>query len=306
MSLLAGIRLEAIDSIGYRLMRVSCVCLVWLLSGRGVAAQEMIRHGLPEPRTIRFQHLVTEDGLSQADVTTIHQDSLGFMWFGTEDGLNRFDGHTFRVFKPAAFDTSGLQHPCVVGLASPGTADLWIATEGGGLNWYDARTESFSKPHYTGAQPPSSDLFSLLMARDGRLWVGTRYNGVYQYDPQTGRVVTYRQNPDDPQSLRDGRVNALLEDRHGDIWIGTGKGGVTRLNPDTGVMTHVDHDESDHTSPGGENVTAIMEDREGDIWIGAAPGGLSRYRPGTEAFDRYRHDPNEPQSLGNDNIRSLF
>ncbi len=286
---------------------MSCVGLLWLVVGFGdAAAQEPGGQRLPEHRTIRFQHLVTDDGLSQDDVTAIYQDSLGFMWFGTEDGLNRFDGHTFRVFRPTAFDTSGLRHPWIVGLASAGGADLWIATEGGGLNRYDARTESFARPGYVDTPPLSSDLFSLLMARDGRLWVGTRYDGLYQYDLQTGRVVTYKHDSDDRRTLRDNRVTALLEDRRGDIWIGTGKGGITRLDRDTGVMTHFHHDASDPMSLSGNHVTAILEDRDGRIWIGASPGGLSRYLPETENFVRYSHDRGRSRSLGHENVRSLF
>lgn len=291
-----------------RLLRRSGVVLAWVLlgSGGGAAAQEMgLKRGM-EHRSIRFQHIVTEDGLSQDDVTVIHQDSLGFMWFGTEDGLNRFDGHSFRVFRPAAFDTSGIRHPWIVGMASAGTADLWIATEGGGLNRYDARTESFSRPRFTTNHHLSSDLFSLLMTRDGLLFVGTRYDGLYEYDPHTGRVVTYEENPDDRRTLRDSRITALMEDSRGDIWIGTGKGGVSRLNPDTGTMTHYSRDESDPTSLSGNHVTAILEDRKGRIWIGTSPGGLSRYLPDSERFVRYAHERENKRSLGHENVRSLL
>ncbi|MFW5973637.1 MAG: ligand-binding sensor domain-containing protein, partial [Bacteroidota bacterium] len=87
---------------------------------------------------LRFSHLTTGDGLSQEDVHVILQDTLGFMWFGTEDGLNRYDGTSFRAFRPLAFDTTSLSHSWVVGLAEFDRATLLVATHGGGLNRYDA------------------------------------------------------------------------------------------------------------------------------------------------------------------------
>lgn len=114
-------------------MRIICLTLVWWLSLGPVVGQ-----GMPGDR-VAFDHLTIDDGLSQQDVHVILQDTLGFLWFGTEDGLNRYDGHALRVFRPTPFDTTSLGGAWVVALAEGGGGGLWVATETDGLNRYAPR-----------------------------------------------------------------------------------------------------------------------------------------------------------------------
>ena len=252
------------------------------------------------PPRISFRSITVADGLSQDDIWAIFQDSLGFVWLGTEDGLDRYDGRTFRSFKPLAFDTTSLAHPWIYGLAPAGGADLWVATEGGGLHRYDAESESFTRQRFAAEARISDDLLTLHQARDGSLWLGTRFDGLYHYDPATGHVTPYRLGNEDGPS--DTRVTALLEDRQGRIWIGTGKGGLDRLDPRTRTWVRHQHDDLDPSSIPSGAVTALLEDGAGNVWVGTSPGGLSRYLPETQ---RFRHLTYASGARPR-NVRSLF
>ncbi len=258
---------------------------------------------LGQQQRITFRNLTVEDGLSQADITALMQDSLGFLWIGTEDGLNRYDGHTVRTFRPQAFDTTSLSHPWVVGLAPAGGARIWVATEAGGLDLYDAKTERFT--HVAFADRISKDLFALLRSRDGTLWIGTRYDGLFHYDPGSGRVEVYRSARGDSIGLPDNRVSGLLEDARGRIWIGTEIGGLARFDPSTGEWKRYAPLGGPGSLPSG-SVRALLQDRRGRIWIGTGPGGLSRYRPETDDFATWRHDPADDGSLGGTVVLSLL
>jgi signal transduction histidine kinase/ligand-binding sensor domain-containing protein/DNA-binding response OmpR family regulator len=281
-------------------MRTSWLALVWWLSLGPVVGQGVLSD------RVAFDHLTIDDGLSQEDVHVIHQDTLGFLWFGTEDGLNRYDGDAFRVFRPLAFDTTSLSSSWVVGVASAGPTALWVATNGGGLSRYEAEAEAFVPVALRGMAPLSEDLFTLLQARDGSLWIGTRYEGLIHFDPRTSRAVTFRSDPDAANGLGDDRITALLEDRKGHVWVGTAIGGLSRLDPATGTWTQYRRDRGERDGLPGDHVTALLEDRGGHVWVGSSPGGLSRYRPQTNDFVHYRHDPADPNSLGHPDVLSLL
>jgi len=93
----------------------------------------------------RFTHLTTEDGLSQSTINDILQDSRGFLWFGTDDGLNRYDGYTFEVYKNIPGDQTSISSNIITGLIEDFESNIWIATNGGGLNKFDRRTERFER-----------------------------------------------------------------------------------------------------------------------------------------------------------------
>lgn len=217
-------------------MRISWLALMWLLSPGPVAGQVM----LSDP--VAFDHLTADDGLSQEDVHIILQDSVGFLWFGTEDGLNRYDGDAFRVFRPLAFDTTSLSNSWVVGLAAAGPTALWVATSGGGLNRYEAESETFVPVAFQGLEPLGDDLLTLLQARDGSLWIGTRFEGLIHYAPRTNRAVMFRSDPETANGPGAGRITALLEDQRGRLWVGTEFGGLSLHDPATATWTQYRHD----------------------------------------------------------------
>src|ERR1700753_3632669 len=137
-----------------------------------------------QPATLRFDHLGTESGLSQSNITCILQDSRGFMWFGTRDGLNRYDGYEFTVFKNNPNDPKSLSDNFITAITEDRNGDLWIATWGGGVNRYDRTKDRFIHyltNHYTK--------FTNAVLEDyrGQIWIGTNGGGVDVLDQRPTR-----------------------------------------------------------------------------------------------------------------------
>jgi ligand-binding sensor domain-containing protein/serine phosphatase RsbU (regulator of sigma subunit) len=257
-----------------------------------------------------FEHLTVKQGLSQGTVNCILQDSDGFMWFGTQDGLNKYDGYRIRVFKHSPADSGSLNDNWIISIAEDSNRTLWIQTmnQPDVLNRYDRLTESFVRVprdsvNLTGAH--RSIVAWDFVEPGGVQWHGTNGGGVTRFDPRTGTTTVYRHDPTDPRSLIDDRVMYIYGDRRGEIWVGT-KGGLDRLDVGKGTFTHYRHDPTDPGSLSNNWVWPIFEDRQGTLWVGTYGGGLNRFDRATATFVRYRHVAADQRSLNGDNLLSIY
>ncbi len=229
------------------------------------------------------------------------------MWFGTRDGLNRYDGSGFKVYKHDPQNRSSLGHNQVTALAEDQAGMLWIGTDGGGLDRLDLEAGAFVHYRHNPGDPTSladNLVLSLLVDRDGVLWIGTG-NGLDRLDRTAGQFIHHRNNPGDPYSLRGGTIESIYQDREGMLWVGTNGSGLNRLHPTTGRFTHFQHDPNDpHSLISNYLVRAIYEDRQGNLWIGTFEG-LDRLDRQSGRMVHYQHDPSDPHSLSNNTIASL-
>ncbi len=183
--------------------------------------------------TIKFDRTSVDQGLSQNSVLCILQDRKGFMWFGTWDGLNRYDGYSFTVFGNEPENPRSLSNNAVMSLYEDRAGVLWVGTFGGGLNRFDRETEQFVRYQHRADDPGSlSNNFvkEISEDHDNVLWIATE-GGVNRMDREKGRFVSFRNIPDNPDSLSNNRVWALFEDHEHVLWIGT-EDGLNRLIPD--------------------------------------------------------------------------
>ncbi len=257
---------------------------------------------------LRFEHLSIEDGLSQASVNCMLQDSDGFLWLGTQDGLNRFDGYEFRVYRPAPGVTNSLSERYILALYEDAQGALWIGTDGGGLNRLDRQTGEIVRYQPDKDDPHSLDgarVFALCGDRQGRLWVGTE-NGLNRFEPATGGFTHFQHDPQDPGSLAQGAVEAIYEDRDGVLWIGTAESGLDRFDPATERSSHYRHDAEDPASLSYDTVVALCEDEDGALWVGTYGGGLDRLDRSSGRFEHFRNNAGDPQSLSNDRVTELW
>ncbi|HEX2535178.1 MAG TPA: two-component regulator propeller domain-containing protein [Chitinophagaceae bacterium] len=252
---------------------------------------------------LRFTHLTAEKGLSQSSVRSIIRDRYGFMWFGTEDGLNRFDGQNFMIYRHQPGDPKSLRSSTIQCLYEDRKGNLWVGTTGGGLSRLDRATNTFF--HYIGEkgkQETLSDnsILAILEDSNGFIWLATYWN-LNRLDPRTGKVRQYRSSPDEPSSLSHSEVYALYEDRDKRIWVGTANG-LNRLDPVSGRFKRFFHQPGNPHSLSNNAIETITGDSEGHLWIGTEGGGLNRYDAGTGRFSCYRNQPGNPHSLSHDII----
>lgn len=249
-------------------------------------------------QTPRFIHITQEQGLSSDTVLAIAEDHRGFMWIGTDDGLNRFDGHEFATYHPREDEPQSLGHSRVQALAVDPEGVLWIGTSGG-LDRYDPETDTFinieiEAEGLTGRS--AHVVHSLHQGRSGQLWVGLE-RGIGRLAPDGRSVKRYSKN-DLP------RVKAMQEDRDGRLWIGGDGSGLGVFDPQT-ERFEAGPPIAEVTATPAQEIYALCEDSDGMLWIGSH-GGLDRYDPQTGRFDRLRHDPDDPNSLSSNYIDAVL
>ena len=213
---------------------------------------------------IQFEHLTIEDGLSQNAGLAIFQDSRGFLWIGSQDGLNRYDGYTFHIFKHDPDEPSSISHNSILSITEDKDGYLWIGTWGGGLNRYDPVTETFVRYRHDPNEPSSlsnDTVTSIKEDSSGALWVGT-LGGLDRYNPSTDAFDSFKNHPNNPDSLSSDAVSVIFEDSKHQLWIGTGTNGVegsglNRFDPLTGKAVRFQHSESDSHSLSSNNIASI-------------------------------------------------
>ena len=279
---------------------------------------ELAHPALPAPRLSRGQHLrferiSLEQGLSQSTVFCMLQDSQGFMWFGTEDGLNKYDGYTFTVYEHDPEDPNSLGSNWIQALLEDDSGALWIGTSDGGLDWYDRKRDQFT--HYRNdREDPSSlsddEITAIYQDRDGVLWIGTGGGGLDRFDQENAQFIHYQHNLDDPHSLSSNAVSAVYEDRDGVLWIGTEDGGLNRFERESERWRRYVNDPGDPHSLSHNTITAISEDRSGALWVGTNGGGLDRFDRENGRFIHHQHDPDDsesvPESLSSDDVSAVY
>jgi ligand-binding sensor domain-containing protein/serine phosphatase RsbU (regulator of sigma subunit) len=250
---------------------------------------------------LRFKRLSIEDGLSQSRVFAIDQDSKGFIWVATEDGLNRYDGYEFTIFTFDPKDSSSINNNVLLSLAADDSGNVWVGTSFGGLNKYDARTGKFIAYRHNPDIPntvSSGRIDEIHRDKKGNLWLGATGSGIDYFDLQSGQITNLRHDPHNQNSLINDMVNFIYEDSHGSVWIGTDTG-LDRYYPATGNFRHYTYDEKNKKGINTNQVLSVCEDRQGYIWFGTGGGGLNRFDPQTESFTHFLIDPNDLNSLSN-------
>jgi len=258
---------------------------------------------------ISFNHLTVKDGLSQSAVTCIFQDSKGFMWFGTQDGLNRYDGYNFKVFKNNPSDTKSLSDNFIWAIYGDEKGTIYIETHNRIFQKYDPRTESFSplsKDSIDVAKLKSSH-FGALLEEPGIRWVGGQGDttGLSKINTKSGETIQYKHDPNDPSSLSSDKVYSIFRDRLGNLWVGTFNG-LDKLDEKTGKFTHYRHDPDDPNSLSDNSVWPIYEDPKGFLWIGTYRGGLNKFDSAKKTFSNYINIEGDPTSINDNCIFSLY
>lgn len=224
---------------------------------------------------LQFQRYTVDDGLSQGSISCILQDRRGFIWCGTEQGLNRFDGYNFQVYLYHPDDPNSLSSDYILSIHEDSTGSLWIGTKDGGLNKFAPDSGKFS--HYwvdpENFDSPGNDIKTIFEDRSGALWLGTQGGGLKKIHRKSGVFTHFPVAVDTPGNI----INAIYEDFSGTLWVGT-DAGLQRFDREAGIL-----------SPAGildKKVLVIYQDKNRTPWFGT-DNGFYRLDRGTGKFIHY-------------------
>jgi len=274
-------------------------CLAVLLALAAAAA--------PAASPMRFNRLGLDQGLSELAVNVIAQDPDGFLWIGTEDGLDRYDGYRFQHFTQDRANPASVPNNFIADIRFDSSGGLWLATDGGGVVRRDPQLGRFSRLESAVRGSKTGGLDHVRIVRidsRGRVWIGTRDSGLALFDPATSTLRRFVHVARDPASLADNSVLAILEDRRGHVWIGT-DAGVDVLEPNTGHIEHHLLSGLPRPQPGPLRTRALLEDSRGIIWIGT-DAGLESFDPFKRQATTFASDADDPHSLPPASIEALY
>ena len=292
---------------------------------------------------IQFERLNLEQGLSQGTVYSILQDQKGFMWFATQDGLNKYDGYTFTSYRASQEDSTSLSDNYTQDLFEDHKGRIWVATLSGGLNLFDRNSETFTVMRHKANAPQSlsSDKVTKV-SQDGdlNLWVGTA-DGLNRLLPDGNKFKKYIHSDHDSGSLSNNVITAIFSDSKNNLWVGT-ENGLNRYSPEddrfqpyflsSNFITAINEDPNGNLLVGTKSglhrlefsqgtprfdpinfpfittneVSTLLVDPEGNIWIGYAGEGLVRWNKGSDRYFHIKYDPAQPRSLSNDLVNDLY
>jgi two-component system sensor histidine kinase ChiS len=260
------------------------------------------------PTDMKFEHLTVEDGLSSNSVISVLQDSQGFMWFGTMNGLNKYDGMEFTVYVHHQEQPDSLSNNFIWGgLIEDQTGTLWVGTWCGGLNQFDSVNDKFIHYQHDENNPKSlgSDcVWSIYEDSKRNLWI-TGDKGLSRFNRVNKTFTRYQHDPNDPNSLSHNAIVQMHEDKDGMLWVATYGGGVNKFDPESQNFVHYRHDDNNPKSLINDFVLSSYQDSVGRLWFGTE-NGLERFDPVTETFTHYQHDENDPNSLSHNAIISIY
>ncbi|MEO6454347.1 MAG: two-component regulator propeller domain-containing protein, partial [Ginsengibacter sp.] len=261
---------------------------------------------LAQKQYLQFDHIGANEGLSQSNVICILQDSRGFMWFGTRDGLNKYDGYKFTVYKNDPHNLNSLSNNFIRGFTESKNGDLWIATLGGGVCRYNRKNDQFTtyKHDPKNKSSISSDFItSILEDSEGKIWVGTEA-GLNLFNPKENQFSLYIYKVNDKNSSSDIYIRSMFEDSQHNLWLCTYNGGLNLFNRKSKTFTNFLHDEKNSKTISSNNIYTMFEDSKHRLWVGTNGGGLDLFNKESGMFFHYRHDDKQ-KSLGSNSVYAI-
>lgn len=252
---------------------------------------------------LNVDYFTIENGLSQTRVKCLMQDSKGFLWIGTQDGLNKFDGYSFQNFKNEPSDTNSLSNNFINCIYEDANKNIWIGTNIG-LNKYDIYTKKFT--HYLFDSHNSNSLrenevYNIYQDKNGYIWIKTE-NYLSRLNPKSNKFRHYEHYNDVFNFISVNAKFPIFEDHKNQLWVGT-KDGLNYFDRNLEIFKRYRHNPNNKSSLTNNNINVIFEDSDHDLWIGTR-NGLNKFDWESETFKRYVSG-NNPKSLSNNAINDL-
>lgn len=258
-------------------------------------------------QSLKFEHIETAEGLSQINVNCIIQDSRGFMWIGSRNGLNRYDGYKFTIYRYDAKNDNSVSNNMITDLLEDHDGNIWIATQNG-LNRYERNTGTFTRYMHDdkNANSISNNIINrLLFDRDGKLWIATQTGGLDCLDTKKNIFRHHKHSVSDTNSINDDNVRTVFEDSQRNLWVGTSTGGLNLYNRKNNTFSNFPYRDPVSKNIAGSNTICIIENNKDQLWIGTQEDGLFLFAKGNKSFRRFIHMENSSNSISSNTIYSL-
>lgn len=253
----------------------------------------------------KLTNVYSSNSISQNSIQCIYQDSYGFIWFGTQDGLNKYDGYKFTVYKHAAGNPKSLAANNILSVCEDAERNIWVATRIGGLSKYDRLNDWFINYKYDAANKGSistNNITCVYKDSKQRIWAGTP-EGLNLYVAKTNQFKRYYHVAGNANSLPSQNVFVVFEDSHGRLWVGT-DGGLSLFNSHDGTFRNFLHNSRNKTSIGNNIINSITEDEHHNLWV-ATNEGLNLYHNADSTFSTYDNDADEHTINGKNPIYAI-
>ncbi len=234
---------------------------------------------------IQYDYIKEPVVLPGIQINCILKDSRGFLWFGTEQGLVKYDGYDYTMYNQVSGTQNSLSSLKINTLIEDRDQKLWIGTFQGGLNWFDPVTETFHN-YFSGSNDSISfggqDINAMELQSDGTLWIGYRNGGLDRFNPETGKIKNYQNQKDGERNVINIGVSALFFDKNENLWIGTWDEGLallknSEINSDWNKnLAFEDHSAFINNSKINK-IFSIIEDTDGSIWLSSFKEGVFEY-----------------------------
>ena len=250
-----------------------------------------------------FSHYSIEEGLSQSVVNCLFQDSKGFIWIGTQNGLNKFNGYTFEIYTSNPTDTSTLSNNWIYSIDEDAEGNLWIGTKGG-VNKFIRKEKKFQRLYYkTGYQyDVSVYAYDAKVARNGDILINTP-PVLTIFNPKKNTYSHYTSSLEYDGAVKD-IYSPVMEDSDGLIWIASTRG-LACFNPKTKKFSYYLQNHLNQNSISDNMITALFEDKKGNIWVGTE-SGLNVFNKTRGTFTKYFSKPNDASSLSSNVILAII
>ncbi len=261
-----------------------------------------------QSKVLDFEHVGISEGISQINITCIFQDSRGFMWFGTRDGLSRYDGYNFTIYKNDSKDVNTISNNFIQDIKEDKNGNLWIATQLGGINKLDVRHDKFTRFLNDAKNPnsiSSNAINKIAFDRNDNLWIATQEAGLNWFSYKENKFKRYFHSEANQNSISGNSVTSVFIDSKNRLWVGTYSAGLNVFNSTTGSFSKFLHRDADPATLSGNSITCLFEDAMHRLWVGTQSKGINLFNEKNKTFNRFVHNEKNPASLIGDNILSI-
>jgi ligand-binding sensor domain-containing protein/signal transduction histidine kinase/DNA-binding response OmpR family regulator len=252
---------------------------------------------------LEFKHITNEQGLSNTSIECIFQDHRGFIWFGTLDGLNRYDGYKITIYNNSLKDTNSISDNNIHCIFEDGKNRLWIGTNNG-LNLFDQSTGKFIRYSHSQSSKSISNNKINAICEDSmhKLWVGTD-NGLNLINESNNTFTSFTHDSSQPGSISNNSINSICCDKKGNLWVATNNG--LNLFDRNGNTFRIYQNLTGKTN-GNNNIQLVKADHQNNLWLIVNDHGLIFFNPENNAVKYFTHQDSDPHTIGSDILRDIL